>query len=145
MEERRAAMTGYVVDASVFGPFLFDDETDALSPNLTDILADGECIVPQHWWLEVTNQLLMGLRRDRTRSEIAAALLADVELLPITTDSRTGEQFRVTFALAERHGLTVYDAAYLELTLRSEATLISYDGKLRTAALAEGLKIEPEA
>jgi predicted nucleic acid-binding protein len=138
-------MTDYVVDASVFGPFFFDDETDVLSPNLTAILADGECIVPQHWWLETTNQLLMGLRRGRTRSEIAAALLADVELLPITTDDRTGEQFRVTFALAEKHGLTVYDAAYLELTMRNGATLISYDEKLRASALAEGVKVEPEA
>lgn len=138
-------MTGYVVDASVFGPLFFDDETEVLVPNLADILAEGECIVPQHWWLEATNQLLMGLRRGRTRSEVAADLLADVELLPITTDSHTGEQFRVTFALAELHGLTIYDAAYLELAMRCGAMLLSYDGKLRMAAAAEGLKVLPES
>lgn len=137
-------MSRFAVDASVFGPFFFSDETDQLVPNLSHMIADGDCLVPQHWWLESTIQLLSGLRRGRTESAVAADLLKQIECLPIETDSHTGEQFQATFALAEKHGLTVYDAAYLELALREKCTLVSYDHDLRSAALAEFVAILPE-
>ena len=41
--------------------------------------------------------------------------------------------------LAERHGLTVYDAAYLQLALDCEAEIATLDGALARAAAAEGL------
>lgn len=136
-------MTGYVIDSSVFGPFFFNDETDVLDPALGDLIAGGECVVPQHWWLEIGNQLLMGLRRGRSDDLAARSLLTEVEHLPISVDGQTATQFRVTFDVASRHGLTVYDAAYLELAIRSSATLVSYDKALRAAADKEGVKLLP--
>lgn len=41
--------------------------------------------------------------------------------------------------LAERHRLTMYDAAYLELALRRALPLATLDGELRAAAKAEKL------
>jgi predicted nucleic acid-binding protein len=40
-------------------------------------------------------------------------------------------------SLAQRHHLTVYDAAYLELAQRTGLPLATLDGDLRKAALAE--------
>jgi predicted nucleic acid-binding protein len=41
-------------------------------------------------------------------------------------------------ALAERHGLTLYDATYLELSLRRGLPLATFDAALRRAATATG-------
>ena len=52
------------------------------------------------------------------------------------TDSRTEvEAWRGSLALADRHGLTVYDAAYLELAIRRELPLSNLDRVLRIAAM----------
>jgi predicted nucleic acid-binding protein len=45
--------------------------------------------------------------------------------------------------LAERHGLTFYDALYLELALRRDAPLATLDAALQRAAKSEGLAFEP--
>ena len=44
-------------------------------------------------------------------------------------------------ALARRHGLTVYDAAYLELATRENLSLATLDGPLAAAARAEGVPV----
>ena len=41
--------------------------------------------------------------------------------------------------LARAHGLTFYDALYLELAQREQATLLSLDKELLRAAAAEGV------
>lgn len=43
--------------------------------------------------------------------------------------------------LSEKHGLTVYDAAYLELALRRNLPLGTLDADLRKAAQAEGVPL----
>jgi predicted nucleic acid-binding protein len=43
--------------------------------------------------------------------------------------------------LAEQHGLTVYDALYLQLALDVDGALATLDADLRRAALAERLDV----
>ena len=43
--------------------------------------------------------------------------------------------------LAERHGLTLYDAAYLELSVRRDLPLATFDAALRRAASAAGVQL----
>ena len=43
--------------------------------------------------------------------------------------------------LADRHGLTVYDALYLQLALDVDAELATLDKDLATAAAAEGVAV----
>jgi predicted nucleic acid-binding protein len=47
-------------------------------------------------------------------------------------------QWPAILALAEKHRLTAYDAAYLELALRTGLQLATLDGDLRKAAREEG-------
>jgi predicted nucleic acid-binding protein len=55
-------------------------------------------------------------------------------LLPLHIDVETDRQaWGAALQLAERHRLTLYDAAYLELALRRGLPLASLDGELRTA------------
>jgi predicted nucleic acid-binding protein len=68
------------------------------------------------------------------------ATLADLALLPIQVDPETNRHaWGATMRLAERHKLTVYDAAYLELAQRRGLPLATLDKDLRAAASAEGV------
>jgi predicted nucleic acid-binding protein len=46
-----------------------------------------------------------------------------------------------SIGLADRHGLTVHDPAYLQLVLHVGGALATFDGDLRRAARAEGVEL----
>jgi predicted nucleic acid-binding protein len=96
--------------------------------------------IPVLWRLEVVNVLEMGIRRGRHDAAFQDATLADLALLPISVDLETDRQaWSATLRLAERHKLTMYDAAYLELAQRRGLPLATLDAELRDAASAEGV------
>ena len=43
--------------------------------------------------------------------------------------------------LSDRHGLTIYDASYLELAIRKPSPLASFDQPLLTDARREGVEV----
>jgi predicted nucleic acid-binding protein len=82
----------------------------------------------------------MGVRRNRHDAAFRDATLADLALLPIHVDPETDRHaWGATRRMAERHGLTLYDAAYLELAQRRGLPLATLDEELREAARAEGV------
>jgi predicted nucleic acid-binding protein len=86
----------------------------------------------------VANVLEMSVRRKRHDRIFRDATLADLAQLPIQVDLQTDQQaWSATLRLAERHQLTLYDAAYLELALRRNLPLATLDDDLRRAAKAE--------
>ena len=87
------------------------------------LLGDSICI-PAHWALEVCNALLVATRRGRITTQEMSELLPDLRLLPEAVDHQTdAAAWATTLDLAKAHGLTLYDAAYLELALRRELPL----------------------
>jgi predicted nucleic acid-binding protein len=52
-----------------------------------------------------------------------------------------GEHVSKVLLIAREHNLSVYDAAYLELSIRHGASLATLDGKLRKAAKNAGVEI----
>jgi predicted nucleic acid-binding protein len=133
-------MVAFVVDASATLPWCFADEaTPATNALLARLRSDEEAIVPAHWPLEVTNALLTAVRRNRISPQDAHQFLQDLEFLPIRIDTTTKNLVRTrVFPLAEQHGLTVYDAAYLELAIREGLPLATLDDDLRRAAGVAG-------
>lgn len=84
----------------------------------------------------------MGVRRGRLNAAERDATLADLAILDIRTDTDTDTHaWSGTVRLAERFGLTVYDACYLELAGRRALPLASLDGDLRKAADACGVPL----
>jgi predicted nucleic acid-binding protein len=84
----------------------------------------------------------MGARRGQHPAEFRDGALADLALLPIQIDPETDRQaWGATARLAERHRLTLYDAAYLELALRRGLPLATLDKDLRAAASAEKVQL----
>ena len=63
--------------------------------------------------------------------------MAALDELSIVIDAQPDLDAAMT--LARAHGLTFYDALYLELAQRRQATLLSLDYELRRAAEAEGV------
>jgi predicted nucleic acid-binding protein len=132
-----------VVDSSAFGPVLFSDEQGDLIAGFEEMVGSGDCLVPDHWGVEVVNQLIVGLRRGRTTDDLAQASLRMIADLPLAIDGQTDEQLRQSFSLAVEFGLSIYDAAYLELAIRKEASLVTFDKRLRTAASSIGITLLP--
>jgi predicted nucleic acid-binding protein len=99
-------------------------------------------VVPAHWPTEVANALLMAVRKKRIKPERPPLLWDQLDRLPIETEPPlTTDQVKEVLALGEKHGLTVYDAAYLELARRRQFALGTLDGDLRKAAQAEGIEL----
>lgn len=127
-----------VLDSSVTLAWIYSEETTREILQVFDRIVDRGGWVPEHWRLEVANVLEMGVRRGRKDAAFRDATLADLAWLPIRTDGETGKYaWGTTVQLAERHRLTLYDAAYLELALRSGLPLATLDRELRNAAVAE--------
>ena len=134
-------MISFVIDASVAAACLFDDELHAGANALMAGLYDGVVFVPQHWHLEVRNALLVDERRGRITSEQTSRSLTYLSELPLLTDSEP--DLNAALDLARSHGLSFYDAIYLELAHRRQVELATLDGRLKQAASAEGLGILP--
>jgi predicted nucleic acid-binding protein len=56
-------------------------------------------------------------------------------------DQTRSHAFGDTVHLARSHGLSAYDAAYLELAMRRGLPLATLDAKLRSAAVAAGVSL----
>jgi predicted nucleic acid-binding protein len=129
-----------VVDSSAVLAWVYPGETTAAIGEVFKLVAERGAWVPALWRLEVANVLEMGVRRGRHDAAFRDATLADLALLPIRVDSETDRQaWSAALRLAERHKLTVYDAAYLELAQRRGLPLATLDAELRDAAIAEGV------
>ena len=99
-------------------------------------------VVPALWRLEVANVLHLAVRRRRLDAAGCDATLADLALLDIRADVETDRHaWGETRNLAERHGLTLYDACYLELARRRALPLATLDRELRAAAQAAGVAL----
>jgi predicted nucleic acid-binding protein len=126
-----------VVDASVMvealiGSRHWQDELGRWQDEGALILA------PPHFRLETVNALLRGVRLEPTdvMARVGALFAAGVDV----ADRGLGGVFEA-LELAHRHGLTVYDAAYLQLVLEVDGELATLDRALAGAARTEGVPV----
>ena len=137
-------MSSFIPDASVSMAWCFEDETNAYSESLLARLEDDEeALVPSLWPLEVANALVKAKQRGRVTETQIIGFLEDLSEFAINVDTRGIDRSltEVRF-LAEQYQLTSYDAAYLELAMRTGAPLASsLDEQLREAAVAAGIQL----
>lgn len=93
-------------------------------------------VVPRIWWYEILNGLAVNRRRGRLNEADASATLADLKGMRILVDDDHSDG--AILDLAARHGLSAYDAAYLETALRRSLPLASLDRRLCEAAATSG-------
>ena len=132
----------FVIDSSVALTWCFAEERTAETVALLDRVTDSGATAPSLWPLEILNALLMAERRKRVDFAKRHELIDALQSLPVTLDTETAAQAWITAnRLAERHCLTVYDAAYLELAQRLDLPLATLDADLRKAASALGIPL----
>jgi predicted nucleic acid-binding protein len=133
----------FVLDASIVLTWCFPDEEARKAEEISERIALGDKVaVPAFWRHEVLNALLMGEKRKRLTSELIETFIDDLEQLPAEVDApAAGTVFHTTRELCRKHGLTAYDAAYLELAMRSRISLATADDALERAAKAEGIEL----
>src|SRR5579864_4374171 len=94
----------------------FEDEANAYADSILDRLLDGDARVPPIWPLEVANALLVAERRGRL-TEAKTARIAQLLLsLPFSVEEgAVNRALGPVLGVGRAHGLSAYDAAYLEL------------------------------
>jgi predicted nucleic acid-binding protein len=127
---------GFVADSSVGVAWAVHSQASEATEQLLEKVAAGTpLVVPTLWPFEVANSLLVLLRRGRIlAAERDRALGALNRLLLTVDDEGCRLAFEKTSQLAVEQGLSVYDAAYLELAIRRKLPLASRDESLRAAA-----------
>ena len=135
-----------VLDSSATLAWIHGDErTDSIEA-LFDRVIESSAIVPSLWRLEIANSLNVAIRRKRITRTFRDEALDDLAKLDIVTDFETDlHAWQATVRLADLHGLTVYDAAYLELAQRRRLPLATLDRALADAARATGIEVLPQA
>jgi len=122
-----------VVDCSVTIPWFFEEQGGAFADSILSRAGETALWVPALWTLEFANVLIAARKRGRLTEEQHGAILDQAGRLPWRIDDTVAGMGEIT-ALAMRHRLTSYDAAYLELSLRRRLPLATLDGELRQAA-----------
>jgi predicted nucleic acid-binding protein len=132
-----------VLDASVVVALLVRDSPMDIPNAVLDAIDDGAIVtVPPHFQLEVANFLVQAQRSGKLAAAVAQQALRYLQHLPITVDtSMHGQIFTDVIGLAQRNGITSYDAAYIHLARTRGARLASLDKRLLAAAKAEGVDV----
>lgn len=134
---------GAVVDASAALSWVLPGEQTEQTLHLRDRAAAEPTfalLVPPTFWYEVGNVLWVATRRNRLDR---AAGLDALEALHAFAFETWEVEPRRCLELALGEGLSVYDAAYLQLALVAGCALWTLDRCLADAARAKGVPVEP--
>ena len=131
-----------VVDASVIAAWILPDEDNDAAERWIAYEAGRSLIAPFHFPAEMANVILVAIRRRRITELQAALFRQKVAALDLEIDDVGPTSLALqTPLLAQTHSLTIYDALYLELALRRNLPLATFDKALRRAAEAEGIRM----
>ena len=133
-----AGTTAFVVDASVSAAWFLPDEATAETEAALQATATHDVWVPALWLLEIGNLLLSAQRRKRITAEKRRELASAASALRIKVD-REPVSIVTLDEIAARHGLSAYDAAYVELALRRGLAVATQDRALGTALAKAGV------
>jgi len=122
-----------VLDASAALALLLSDEEGKEVENMLSdtICHNGQIFVPSLFWFEVGNGMLMAERRNRISAADSSTADQYLSQLPIVTHAVADIAVRRGVTdLSRKHGLSLYDASYLELAVRCQAPLKTFDKHL---------------
>ena len=131
-------LSAFVVDASVSAAWFLPDEATPFTEAALQATIDRDVWVPALWLLETGNLLLSAQRRRRIAAAKRQELVSHAQALRLRVD-REPVAMTALDALAARHALSAYDAAYLELALRRGLPLATLDAALLRAMAGEGV------
>jgi len=135
-------LNGIVIDASVALAWCFPDEASDYADSVLLAVENQTVFVPAIWAVEIANALLVGERRKRIRQSEVRSFIDLIKDLRVIED---GQPFADTVSnvlpLAREYDLSAYDAAYLDVAVRHEIPLATFDRALQRACILAGIKI----
>ncbi|MCH9643557.1 MAG: type II toxin-antitoxin system VapC family toxin [Gammaproteobacteria bacterium] len=131
-----------VMDCSVTMALLLNDEKNSTIEKIESMLPQYSILAPTIWRYETANVLCIAERSKRITEADSTEIKNILESLPISIDEpSTTKTFGNTLHIARKYKLTVYDAAYLELSMRQGALLATFDKTLGKAAKQAGTEL----
>ena len=128
-----------VLDASITVSWLLDEPS---ASDLENVLGTERIIVPSHWTVEVGHAILKALRRNTIRQEQLIGIASDLDGLSISIQPPINVAEIVPLLnLAWEHGLTMYDAAYVQLARNRTAKLATLDKAMGQTAAKLGIEM----
>jgi len=131
-----------VVDASIAVAWCAPSQATLLTrASLKAVIEDGGQ-VPAQFWFEVLYSVARLERRGIVTRVEADEFVELLSTLPLTIAAASSSSDMVRLhAVARRYGVKIYDAAYLELALRTELPLATRDDALASAARQAGATV----
>lgn len=119
-----------------------DPKEAKVSQEALEYVRKNGAVVPALWFSEVANGLLVAERRNASSEQRVALFCADLAQLSLEIDSVSpNAMLPIVIAAGRTSRLTGYDAAYLELALRTGRTLATFDGQLADAVRKAGGRV----
>ena len=131
-----------MVDSSVAISWGMPDEKSAAADRALAVAVRENVAVPSVFWTEVRNVCLVNERRGRIVPDDTVTAIETIAAFDPLIDETSSHDIVLT--MARKHGLSAYDAAYLELAVRQDAILATLDKRLAKAGVAEGLAVITE-
>ena len=133
-------MAAVVIDASIASAWCFPDEQTDYTRAVFQAVSSSavDTVAPRLWAYEIRNSVLMGIRRGRISKPDSEQFLVSLNELNVRLSEPAS--YDDVFSLAQTHGLTVYDAAYLDLATQERLPLASL-GQLVRAPEAVGVAL----
>jgi len=132
----------FVVDNSVVMTWCFRDQADPYADAVLESLAAAEAVVPTIWPLEVVNVLLTAERKKLIHQANGVRFLGLLSQLPLFVENdNPAKSMKDLLGLARAYHLSSYDAAYLDLAMKTGLPLATLDEKLRQAAASTNVPL----
>ncbi|MBT3273116.1 MAG: type II toxin-antitoxin system VapC family toxin [Spirochaetales bacterium] len=122
-----------VLDASAaLALLLADEEGKSVEDILIETISlNGQIFVPELFWYELGNGMITAGKRGKVSQADSEKANSYLSQLPIITYACSDPQVRQhILALSREHDLSYYDASYLELAMRFQAPLKTFDKHL---------------
>lgn len=127
-----------VIDCSYALAMVMPDEQ---RPSSLRQIESARLLVPPIWPYEVANAFRSAVRRGRVTGDEISGVCARLEALQFELATGHDTSVRQRYFAAMAHGLTAYDAAYIELALQRRGPLATLDMALARVARQAGLDV----
>ena len=132
-----------VLDASITVALLLNEPGFEAS-ELNEVLANNQPVVPAHWPIEVGNALLAAVRRKRIDGSRLIQVAAELRKLNVIIEPPVAlDRLTSMIKVAADQNLTLYDAAYVDLSMTKNATLATLDKAMQQAAHRLNINVLP--
>ncbi len=133
-----------VVDATVAVTVGLPDKAYDIAERAFHLARRNGVVVPMIWPMEVGNALATAVRRGRLTAEDVTRGVERLLVLAIYLSyTTTGYASHTLLQVALEHGLTSYDASYVNLSERRGLPLVIIERRMASAARAVGVTVYP--